>query len=307
MTSPPRSIAGLTAVAAGIAIAISGSASPATAAVPAHVAAVPRTLTTVAPTKVLTVLEENHSLTQMLTGMPYLASLATKYSYASDWTAVSHPSLPNYLAIVGGSTFGVSNDSAPSVNAAKVGSAKSVFDQAIAAGKTAKTYAESMPSNCGLVTVSPYAVKHNPWAYFGSSATRANCTKFDVSTATLQTAESTNTLPNAGFVVPNLANDAHNGTLATADTWLKTNLAKALASTDFTSGRLVIVVTCDEGTSTYPNDKVLTVVMHAGTAHRVVSTLLSHYSLTRYYAQVLGSTPLAAGAKAPDMKAAFGL
>jgi phosphatidylinositol-3-phosphatase len=306
MISSSRSIAGLTAVAAGIAIAITGASSPATAT-PAHVVPVPRVLTTVAPTKVLTVLEENHSLTQMLAGMPYLASLATKYSYASDWTAVSHPSLPNYLAIVGGSTFGVSNDSAPSVNAAKVGSAKSVFDQAIAAGKSAKTYAESMASNCGLVTVSPYAVKHNPWAYFGSSATRANCNKFDVSTATLQTAESTNTLPNAGFVVPNLADDAHNGTLATADSWLRTNLAKALASTDFTSGRLVVIVTSDEGTATYPNDKVLTVVMHAGTAHRVVSTPLSHYSLTRYYAQVLGSIPLAAGAKAPDMKAAFGL
>jgi phosphatidylinositol-3-phosphatase len=300
MTSPTRFIAGFTAVAAGIAVAISGASSPA-------VAAVPRTLTTVAPTKVLTVLEENHSLAQMLAGMPYLASLAAKYSYASDWTAVSHPSLPNYLAIVGGSTFGVSNDSAPSTNAAKVGPAKSVFDQAIAAGKTAKTYAESMPSNCALATSGTYAVKHNPWAYFGSSATRASCNGFDVSTATLQTAESTNSLPNAGFIVPNLANDAHNGTLATADGWLRTNLAKALASTDFTSGRLVIIVTADEGTATYPNDKVLTVVMHAGTAHRVVSTLLSHYSLTRYYAQVLGSTPLGAGAKAPDMKAAFGL
>jgi phosphatidylinositol-3-phosphatase len=307
MTSPVRSLAGVTALAAAVTIAVSGAASAAPAAAPAHVAPPNRTVVTTSPTKVLTVLEENHSLAQMLSGMPYLSGLAAKYSYATDWTAVSHPSLPNYLAIVGGSTFGVTNDSAPSVNAAKVGSAKSVFDQALAVGKTAKTYAESMPQNCNLVTASPYAVKHNPWAYFGSSASRASCNKFDVSTATLQTAESTNTLPNAGFVIPNLANDAHNGTLATADGWLKTNLAKALASTDFTSGKLVIVVSCDEGTSTYPNDKVLTVVMHAGTAHRVVTTLLSHYSLTRYYAQVLGSTPLSAGAKAPDMKTAFGL
>jgi phosphatidylinositol-3-phosphatase len=306
MTSPPRSIAGLTAVAAGIAIAISGASSPATAAAPAHDAAVPRMLTTVAPTKVLTVIEENHSLSQMQAGMPYLNSLAAKYSYAAYWTAVQHPSLPNYLALTGGSTFGVSNDGAPSVNAVKVGSAKSVFDTAIAAGKTAKTYAESMPKNCNLVTVSPYAVKHNPWAYFGSTVPRANCNKYDASTATLQSNEGANALPNVGLVVPNLANDAHDGSLAKADGWLKTNLAKAFASTDFTSGKLVIIVTADEDNGTSAN-KVLTVVCHAGTAHRVVTTHLTHYSWTKYMAQVTGTTPLLAGASAPDMKAAFGL
>jgi acid phosphatase len=49
------------------------------------------------------------------------------------------------------------------------------------------------------------------------------------------------------------------------------------------------------------------VVPAARLSGKVVTTALTHYSLTRYYAQVLGSTPLAAGAQAPDMKAAFGL
>jgi hypothetical protein len=293
--------------AAGLAVAVGGLSPSISAAAPAPTAPGRSAAVVSAPTKLLTVIEENHSLAQMQAGMPYLASLAATYSYASNWTAVAHPSLPNYLAITGGSTFGVTNDSAPSINAAKVGAATSVFDSAIAAGKTAKTYAETMPKNCDLATSGTYAVKHNPWAYYGASLPRADCLKFDASTATLQTAESTNTLPNAGLIVPNLADDAHNGTLATADAWLKTNISKALASTDFTSGRLVIVVTCDEGTADYPHDKVLTVVMHAGSPHRVVTTLLSHYSLTRYYAQVLGTAPLLAGATAPDMKTAFGL
>ena len=41
--------------------------------------------------------------------------------------------------------------------------------------------------------------------------------------------------------------------------------------------------------------------------HKVVSTPLTHYSLTRFIAQVLGVKPLQKGATAPDLKAAFGL
>jgi hypothetical protein len=290
-------------IAATVALAL--GAAPASSF--ASVAPDPTTaLVTVAPTKVLTVIEENHSLAQMQAGMPYLNSLALKYSYATDWTAITHPSLPNYLALTAGSTFGVTNDSAPSINAAKAGAAKSVFDTAIAAGKTAKTYAESMPSNCNLATVSPYAVKHNPWSYFGSATTRGNCSRYDVSTAGLAADATANALPNVGLVVPNLSNDAHNGTLATADNWLKTNLSKVLASSDFTTGKLVVIVTADEDDSSQGN-KVLTVVLHTGTAHRVVTTHLTHYSWTRYMAQITTTTPLLAGATAPDMRAAFGI
>jgi acid phosphatase len=292
----------LTFVATG-ALALGAAPAPSFASVAPDPAAA---LTTLAPTKVLTLIEENHSLAQMQAGMPYLNSLALKYSYATDWTAITHPSLPNYLALTAGSTFGVTNDSAPSINAAKAGAAKSVFDAAIAAGKSAKTYSESMTSNCGLVTVSPYAVKHNPWTYFGSASTRANCNKYDVSTAGLAADATANALPNVGFVVPNLVNDAHNGSLTTADNWLKTNLSKVLASSDFTSGKLVVIVTADEDDSSQGN-KVLTVVMHAGTAHRVVTTHLTHYSWTRYMAQITATTPLLSGATAPDMKAAFGI
>ncbi len=89
-----------------------------------------------APTKVLVIVEENHSLPQMLAGMPYLSRLATKrYGYAARYLAITHPSLPNYLAIAGGSTFGVTNDAGPATNGRKVGKARSVFDEAIAHGQ----------------------------------------------------------------------------------------------------------------------------------------------------------------------------
>lgn len=49
----------------------------------------------------------------MRSQLPYLSSLATKYAYATNYTAITHPSLPNYLALAGGSTFGVKDDSPP--------------------------------------------------------------------------------------------------------------------------------------------------------------------------------------------------
>src|SRR3954454_20407705 len=64
-------------------------------------------------TKVLVVIEENHSLSQMQSQMPYAYSLAKRYGYAGNYTAITHPSLPNYLAIAGGSTFGVTDDNYP--------------------------------------------------------------------------------------------------------------------------------------------------------------------------------------------------
>jgi hypothetical protein len=260
----------------------------------------PSTVAVLHPVKVLTIVEENHTYDQMKSGMPYLWSQAQKYAYATHYQAITHPSLPNYLAIAAGSTFGVRDDKYPSSHPVK---ASTVFDQALAAGKSAKLYNESMPSNCNLTTASPYAVKHNPWAYFTPS--RTACAKYDVSTGSLLTDTKNNSLPNVGMVVPNLNNDAHDGSLATADSWLKQRLVPILASTDFTSGRLAVVITADEGSST--NNTVLTVVLDANLSSLVVTAPMTHYSLTRFYAQTVGATPLLAGQTAPDMRAAFKL
>jgi phospholipase C len=260
----------------------------------------PASTTVLAPVKVLTIMDENHTFAQMKSGMPYLWSQAQKYGYATNWSAITHPSLPNYLAIASGSTFGISDDYPPSVHNL---AGSTVFDQALAAGKTAKVYAESMPSNCNQTNASPYAVRHNPWAYF--TVMRTACGQYDASTSTLLVDAKNNVLPNAGMVIPNLNDDAHNGTLAGADSWLKQRIPTILASSDFTSGRLAVVITADEGDGT--SNTVLTVVLDANLSAKIVTTGLSHYSLTEFYAQTIGVTPLLAGKNAPDMRAAFGL
>jgi len=257
------------------------------------------------------VIEENHSYAQMKSGMPFLARLSSQYGYANHWTALTHPSLPNYLGIAGGTTFGIHDDRSPAAHTSDVGSATSVFDQALAVGKTAGTYAETMPRNCHVgdspdrsVGTSKYAVRHNPWVYFSKG--RRACLLHDRDLTPFAGDAAHNALPNVGFLIPDLDHDAHDASLAAADAWLEQQLTPVLRSTDFTSGKLVVVVTADEDDKSSGN-LVLTSVLTPKISHKVVSAPLTHYSLTRFIAQVLGVPPLQDGAKAPDMKAAFGL
>lgn len=257
-------------------------------------------------TKVLTFVEENHSLDQMKAGMPYLYSQAQQYGYASNYKAITHPSLPNYLALAGGSTFGVTDDAAPSTHPE---TGPQVFGAAIGAGKTAKSYQESMTANCLLTNSGRYAVKHNPWAYFTDD--RINCGKYDVPSGTTTTGALhddivNGTLPNIGEVTPNLDNDAHDGTLATADNWLKNWLTLIYNSPDWQSGHLAVVVTADEDANNQGN-LVLTTVIHPTVSHQIVTIPLTHYSWTRSMTRIAGAPCIRNGCTAADLLTAFGI
>ena len=195
--------------------------------------------------KALVVVEENHSQSSVLSGMPYLASLADTYGQTSAYRAVAHPSLPNYLAIIGGSTFGVTDDQPPADHPVP---GASVLDAAIANAATAKAYIEDMPGPCTLVSGGDYAVKHNPWAYFADHTGRRNCQNFDVPAGTatggaLHDDVQAGTLPTVGMLIPNLCHDAHNCPLAAADGWLQQWLPVLMQGPDYRAGHLAIVIT----------------------------------------------------------------
>lgn len=283
-----------------------GGCSAANTRPPVSSAAVPIPEQTTTPstvvTKVLVFVEENHSLDQMRSDMPYTFGLAQRFGYATHYTAIRHPSLPNYIAIVGGQTYGITDDRDPSAN--PVGGT-SVFGQAIAAGKTSMVYAEGMPTNCATANGgSDYAVKHNAWVYF--TAERDICQKFDVPTGRLSGAISGGELPTVGMVIPNLCNDAHNCPLGAADAWFQGWMTKIFAGPDWKSGHLAVVLTADEDDSSAADD-VLTVVIHPSQRANVVTSPLTHYSLTRLYEEVAGTPYLFGAASAPSMATAFGL
>lgn len=262
-------------------------------------------------TKILTIVEENHGVDGTLAGMPYLAGLARQYSYANNYHALTHPSLPNYLGIAAGSTFGVTTNCSVS-SCPRPG--PTVFDQAIAAGRTAAVYAEDMTSNCQASGAGAglYAARHTAWPYFTDATSRANCMAHQVPAGSSTSGNFANDvaagmLPTIGWLIPNLCNDAHDCALSSADAWLQKMLPVVFAGPDWNSGHLAIVVTADEDGGTSAN-AVLTVVMHPDLNGKLVTTALTHYSLTKLQEQVAGvTTYLNGAAAAPDMAAAFGL
>jgi hypothetical protein len=251
--------------------------------------------------KLLVFVVENHSLDEMRREMPWTYALARRYGYATSYRAMTHPSLPNYLAIAGGSTFGVTDDHDPSAHPI---SGRSVFGAALAEGRTAGVYADAMPAPCTLTSTSQYAVRHNPWTYFVDE--RSQCGTFDHVLSQLATDVRSGDLPDAGMVVPDICHDAHSCALATADTWLHQEVGLAMSGLDFRAGRLAIVVTADEDDGSQDNT-VLTVVVHPSVRGAVVGTPLTQLSLSRLYTEVLGVPPLRDAASAPSMASAFDL
>jgi hypothetical protein len=250
--------------------------------------------------KILVIMEENHSLQQIFpSGMPYLWSLAQRYAYASDWSDVSHPSLPNYLAIFGGSDFNNPQDCPPGAGCTYPG--PSVFGQALSLGETARAYEESMPQPCDQGFVGEYDVNHNPWAYFPSEG--ASCRADDVPAGTpvsgaLAADARGGSLPTVGLVTPNLLHDGHDGTPAQADAWLRTWLPVLTSGPDWRSGRLAIVVVFDEGETT---EQVPFVLMAPRLSGVKVSEPANHYALTRLIDKIIGAPPLRQASSAANV------
>lgn len=245
------------------------------------------------PTKVLLIVEENHTRAQMVTGMPYLTRLGKTYMMYTNYTAVSHPSLPNYLAMGFGDTFNITADGQPS----KYGQhSLSVFGAAIAAGQTAKVYADDATKKCEP-TNDPngyYTVRHTIWPY--ALDERSLCPLSDVPAGTPQGGPlasdiATETLPNVGVLVPSLRHDAHNPyTMSQADAFLQSWIPQIMAGPDYQHGNLAIAITADEG-NTASQNVVMDLIHPSITSPRTYAGPLNHYSLARWLYQMGGATP----------------
>ena len=216
-----------------------------------------------------------------------------------------HPSLPNYLAIAGGSTFGVHDDKPPAAHRL---TGQSVFGQVLAAGGTAKTYAEAMTVPCQLHGDGRYAVKHNPWPYFADAAERASCRRFDVPSGTpghggLHDDITAGRLPTFSLLIPDLCNDAHDCSLKAADRWLQSWLSAITAGTDFRAGKLLVVVTFDEDDYDARNH-ILTVFLHPALRHATISARFDQFAVSGLVSRLVGAKPLRQAASSTDLTAA---
>jgi hypothetical protein len=206
----------------------SSAASGSTSA-PAAIAAVPRFA------HIVVVVEENHAEAEVLGNRtaPYMNALARSGVVLTQSYAITHPSYPNYLALFSGSTRGITDDSCPHYySGANLGA------QLRARGLSFVGYAQSLPSvgyrGC---TDGPYARRHAPWVDFTNLPRSVNQPMGAFPTDYSR-------LPRLSFVIPNLDNDMHDGTVAQADTWLRRNLGRYVTW----AGRhnSLLVVTWDE-------------------------------------------------------------
>jgi len=248
---------------------------------------------------------ENHSYSEIIgsSSAPYINSLASGCGLATNYTAVTHPSLPNYIAATSGSPQGITDDNPPSSHPLQ---AVSLFEQA---APSAGSYQESMPSNCDQTSSGTYAVKHNPEAYYtriSAACATDNVPMGTTSGGAFLSALNAGTLPAFSFVTPNLCNDMHDCSVATGDAWLQSWVPKITASPSYQAGNTVLFITWDEDDSSSGNRVATIVVSPYTSAGTTSSTAFTHYSLLRTTEELLGLRQfLGAAATAPSMRAAF--
>jgi phospholipase C len=218
--------------------------------------------------------------------MPYLYGLSQTYGRADAFYAVTHPSLPNYLAFWSGSTQGVTDDAIHDLPGA------SLSNQLTAAGRSWRIYAQDYPaggcSTGGAYTggvdgpgvAGTYARKHDPamsFTYVSGSSQCANIqplARFDPSV-------------NVAFVVPNLCNDMHDCSAAQGDAFLRAFLPGVLAAPEWP--HTLLVVSFDEGaTSVNGGGRVFTMVARQGLSGVRSSTVHDHYGLLRTIEDIFG-------------------
>jgi len=278
------------------------------------------TPTSITADHVFLVMLENHSFPEVIgnSAMPYLNSLATQNALATNYFANTHPSLGNYFMLTAGAM-----ETNPIIGDAFPGpvSDDNLARAFAASGKTWKAYMESIPS-AGYIggDVLPYVKHHNPFAYFtdvaGSDGQHATTLAANIVPFTQLSADMTaNTLPNFGFVVPNLEHDAHDCPggasgcpdsvlLTAADNWLHDNIDPLIKSPAFANS--VLIITFDEGNGLDLNNgggQVATVLLgsHVKTGFRS-TTFFQHQSTLRLILDLLQvSDRPGASASAPSM------
>jgi phosphatidylinositol-3-phosphatase len=175
--------------------------------------------------------------------MPSYNRLAREYTLLTQYYAIMHPSLPNYIALMGGDTFGIdTNCSECFVNA------QSLADLIESSGRTWKTYQEDMPEPCFIGSTNLYAQKHNPFIYFDPIRLNPErCTRSVVPLTQLHVDIAGNSLPSFMFIKPNICNDSHDCSLDISDAWLTNLLNILIPALDATGQTYFIAMLWEEG------------------------------------------------------------
>ena len=216
------------------------------------------------PGHVFVIVLENHSYGQIVGNpdAPFLNSLVRTAAVATNYSGVAHPSQPNYVALVSGSTQGVTSDDDVTLHA------RSLFDQV-----RWRSYMQSLGGPL-------YARKHDPAAIFGKrSVDYARFLHEPVAPFT--------------WISPDLCHDMHGAAgceddtalVRAGDAFVRDAVRRIERSRAAWTPGSLIVVTFDEGEG---DNHVLTLVVRKGGGHVVWRRAADHYSLLRTIEQHFG-------------------
>jgi phospholipase C len=205
---------------------------------------------------------ENRSYGDVIAS-PYISQLAAKYGVAANYHSVASPSLPNYLALTSGNTWGISDNDFHRLPAGGLGA------QLTDAGIGWRAYMEGMTNGC-FDSPLPYALKHNPFAYYGGACPP------QVVPLTHFTDDMNRADPLFVWITPDMCNDGHDCSTSAADNWLS-QMVPIIQSVKGWKNNGVLVITWDE--SSGDDNHVLTLVIRPSSTARRSDRAYDHYSL----------------------------
>jgi phosphatidylinositol-3-phosphatase len=259
-------------------------------------------------THVMVLFDENRSQAQVTDPssamyMPFLTSLGTSYAHTTNYTALQHPSLPNYFGVTSGSTQGAATDCGTDTATCST-DADNIFHQLEVAGGSWQEWAESEPTNCATANSGLYIV-HHAIPPFYTDLTTCGTQDFPIDVNAVPAISA-----NYTFISPNNNDNAHgstgsNGDAIVADNWLKTLMGQLMGQPAYVDGSTLVILTWDEGVGT--NQTVNTVLVNPRFAGITLTGAYNHYSTLRLSEELLHLPLLGAAATANDMMAELGL
>jgi hypothetical protein len=235
---------------------------------------------------VFLIVMENKSAKEALSGQ-FTTSIASHNGVAKNYHGITHPSVPNYLALTSGSTWGITDDSYHVLPKQDLGT------QLTMAGVSWRAYMEGLGDGGCLNSPLPYDPGHNPFAFYGG-ACPANVVPF-----TALTGDLAGSTPRFSWITPDRCHDMHDCGVAVGDQWLAQTVGEITGSAAWkSSGVLFIIWDEDDGSGA---NQVLTLVVTPGHGHRESSKRYDHYSLLATIEDLMGVGRLGHAAQAQPM------
>jgi len=231
-------------------------------------------------------------------GAPYMAGIANSYAIGNQYLGINHFSEANYKALLGGDTFGCSNNGCQPV------SNPNLVDRLESAGLTWKGYIEDQntASGCDTTYHEPYTPEHNPFVGFSdilnnpsrcAKVVLANPSSCTVTDCVLVNDLNSASAPNLMWLSPNNCDNMHGFTgvctssIPTGDNYLKSLVPNILNSQTFTTQRSALFIVFDEGNGYCPlngSSEDCVYAVWAGPLAKTsyaTSNLFNHYSWTK--------------------------